>query len=263
MTIVSDKPDLSEDAPQGAMTRQAPAAVKTRRGALAETGSPTVRPPAAAHLSDEQVAELGRELDAIKDDILAKRGAIRRRLYPPHDQDPARTGDFRPRHAAGQQAQGGLGCRDHPAQLRQDPRKHGARAQHPARPVGLDAGPGHPLHHLGMGLRHPGARLAAHPQRSAPPLDQRRRQGQRRRIQPAADGRGPGVEALQPGQPAVQRPLGPGLRVGHRDLRSRARTTTRRGTSPRKPSSRTSRPSASRRSPSSPRTTPPPPPSPC
>ena len=31
--------------------------------------------PAAAHLTDEQVAELGRELDAIRDEILAKRGA--------------------------------------------------------------------------------------------------------------------------------------------------------------------------------------------
>ena len=50
-------------------------AAKTRPGALAESGSPSVRPPAAAHLSDEQVAELGRELDAIRDEILAKRGA--------------------------------------------------------------------------------------------------------------------------------------------------------------------------------------------
>jgi hypothetical protein len=37
-------------------------AVKTRRGALATSGSPLVRPPAAAHLSDEQVAELGRRI---------------------------------------------------------------------------------------------------------------------------------------------------------------------------------------------------------
>ncbi|MHA7154546.1 fatty acid desaturase family protein [Arthrobacter sp. TMN-50] len=47
----------------------------TRPGALAATGHPLVRPPAAAHLSDEQVAELGRELDAIRDEVLAKRGA--------------------------------------------------------------------------------------------------------------------------------------------------------------------------------------------
>ena len=47
----------------------------TRPGALAATGHPLVRPPAAAHLSDEQVAELGRELDAVRDEVLAKRGA--------------------------------------------------------------------------------------------------------------------------------------------------------------------------------------------
>lgn len=49
--------------------------LKTRPGALAEAGSPAMRPPAAAHLSDEQVAELGRELDAIRDKILSERGA--------------------------------------------------------------------------------------------------------------------------------------------------------------------------------------------
>ncbi|NWL09849.1 acyl-CoA desaturase [Paenarthrobacter nitroguajacolicus] len=48
---------------------------KTRPGALADGGRPTVRPPAAAHLSDEQVAQLGRELDALRDEILAKRGS--------------------------------------------------------------------------------------------------------------------------------------------------------------------------------------------
>ncbi|MGG5753407.1 fatty acid desaturase family protein [Zafaria sp. Z1313] len=48
---------------------------KPRRGALAAAGSPTVRPPAAAHLSDADVAELGRELDAVRDSVLARRGA--------------------------------------------------------------------------------------------------------------------------------------------------------------------------------------------
>lgn len=48
---------------------------KARSGALAAAGHPLVRPPAAAHLSDDQVAELGRELDAIRDEVLAKRGA--------------------------------------------------------------------------------------------------------------------------------------------------------------------------------------------
>ncbi|WP_026549697.1 acyl-CoA desaturase [Arthrobacter sp. Br18] len=47
----------------------------TRPGALAASGHPLVRPQAARHLTDEQIAELGVELDAIRDDILAKRGA--------------------------------------------------------------------------------------------------------------------------------------------------------------------------------------------
>jgi NADPH-dependent stearoyl-CoA 9-desaturase len=76
MTIVSDKTDVSEEAPTGDTAQpKASAAAKPRPGALAESGSPLVRPDAAAHLSDEQVAELGRELDAIKDEVLAKRGA--------------------------------------------------------------------------------------------------------------------------------------------------------------------------------------------
>ncbi|MFC8409782.1 fatty acid desaturase family protein [Arthrobacter sp. NPDC057259] len=70
MTTLAEKPTLDgEDAAPAA------AVAKPRKGALAETGSPLVRPPAAAHLSDEQVAELGRELDAIRDAVLAKRGA--------------------------------------------------------------------------------------------------------------------------------------------------------------------------------------------
>src|SRR5688500_3563121 len=77
MTTVTKKPDILGDAAaqDGVPTRKGSGAVKIRPGALAEAGGPTRRPPSAAHLSDEQVAELGRELDAIRDDILAKRGA--------------------------------------------------------------------------------------------------------------------------------------------------------------------------------------------
>ncbi|WP_139006767.1 fatty acid desaturase family protein [Arthrobacter crystallopoietes] len=50
-------------------------ATARRTGGLAASGHPLVRPPAAAHLSDEQVAELGRELDAIRDEVIAERGA--------------------------------------------------------------------------------------------------------------------------------------------------------------------------------------------
>ena len=48
---------------------------KKRTGVLPTEGGTTTRPKAAAHLTDEQVAELGRELDAIRDEVLAKRGA--------------------------------------------------------------------------------------------------------------------------------------------------------------------------------------------
>ncbi len=51
------------------------AAIRPRTPVLAPTGGPAVRPPAAAHLTDEQVEQLGQELDAIRDRIIASRGA--------------------------------------------------------------------------------------------------------------------------------------------------------------------------------------------
>ncbi|WP_244292664.1 fatty acid desaturase family protein [[Micrococcus luteus] ATCC 49442] len=76
MTTITNNPGVSEErAAQDDAPSKNPRAAKARPGALAESGGPTLRPPSAAHLSDEQVAELGRELDAIRDGILAKRGA--------------------------------------------------------------------------------------------------------------------------------------------------------------------------------------------
>ena len=66
-TLPADRPDTTSWAPRGSTSRSA--------GALATEGGPTVRPPGADHLTDAQVAELGRELDAIRDDVLARRGA--------------------------------------------------------------------------------------------------------------------------------------------------------------------------------------------
>ncbi|MGJ9402162.1 fatty acid desaturase family protein [Arthrobacter sp. KK5.5] len=72
MTTTTTRPTEADDtksyAPETTVRKRKP-------GILPETGSPAVRPPSAAHLSDEQVAELCRELDAIKDDVLAKRGS--------------------------------------------------------------------------------------------------------------------------------------------------------------------------------------------
>ena len=56
-------------------TGKAEATGRRREGTLAASGRPTVRPPGAEHLTDEQVAEIGRELDAIRDEVLARRGA--------------------------------------------------------------------------------------------------------------------------------------------------------------------------------------------
>ncbi|HYO86080.1 MAG TPA: acyl-CoA desaturase [Dermatophilaceae bacterium] len=47
----------------------------TRQPGFAALGGPRRRPSAAAHLSDADVAELGKELDAIREEVLASRGA--------------------------------------------------------------------------------------------------------------------------------------------------------------------------------------------
>ncbi|MFF6783856.1 YhjD/YihY/BrkB family envelope integrity protein [Streptomyces sp. NPDC012510] len=103
-------------------------------------------------------------------------GRARRRgrpLHPhPHHRAPSPGGRW-PGRAGRLPAAARLAGRNGDAHHRQDPGEHGAGPQHPARTVGLDARPGHPLHHLGVGLPHPGRRLEAHPQRPAPHLDQR------------------------------------------------------------------------------------------
>ncbi|WP_446724887.1 fatty acid desaturase family protein [Micrococcus sp. KRD012] len=75
--LPQDRPDTTSWAPRAAESRAAtsrPTAAATP-GLPGVVGSPAVRPPGAAHLTDAQVAELGRELDAIRDDVLARRGA--------------------------------------------------------------------------------------------------------------------------------------------------------------------------------------------
>ncbi len=49
--------------------------LRPKKPILAATGGPTVRPRAAAHLTDAEVEQLGRELDAIRDEVIASRGA--------------------------------------------------------------------------------------------------------------------------------------------------------------------------------------------
>ena len=66
MTITEERPRI---AAEGRLN------TKRKAGALPTQGAPTRRPPAAAHLSDEDVARLGAELDAIRDEVMSSRGA--------------------------------------------------------------------------------------------------------------------------------------------------------------------------------------------
>lgn len=63
--------------PGAADSKTARAAAKPdkRTGVLPTHGHLAVRPPTAAHLNDDDVARLGAELDAIRDEVLAERGA--------------------------------------------------------------------------------------------------------------------------------------------------------------------------------------------
>ena len=80
-TTVNTPPDTDRRADDlgGIPTPQAPEAgpsgLRPRMPITGSRGGPTVRPPAAAHLSDADVERLGQELDAIRDRILASRGA--------------------------------------------------------------------------------------------------------------------------------------------------------------------------------------------
>src|SRR6478609_8709090 len=73
MTTTVNRPTApAADPAEGA---EGATAVRPRKPVLAATGHPVARPRAAAHLSDEQVERLGHELDAIRDRIIASRGA--------------------------------------------------------------------------------------------------------------------------------------------------------------------------------------------
>ena len=63
-------PATSPTSPDGSSPTPQP-----RKPVLAAAGSPAKRPHSAAHLSDEQVAALGRELDTLRDRVIASRGA--------------------------------------------------------------------------------------------------------------------------------------------------------------------------------------------
>ena len=107
-----------------------------------------------AHLTPEDIEQIGVELDAIRQDVIDSRGAddaayIRKVIKTQRSIELGSRAVllfsiFPPAWLVGTAGLSRL----------QDPREHGDRPQHPPRPVGLDARPEDPLDDLGVGQRH-------------------------------------------------------------------------------------------------------------
>ncbi|KRC92222.1 fatty acid desaturase [Terrabacter sp. Root85] len=76
MTATTNRPTTTplEAAATGVAEGTAPT-TRNRKPVLAASGGPAKRPSAAAHLSDADVEQLGKELDALRDRVIATRGA--------------------------------------------------------------------------------------------------------------------------------------------------------------------------------------------
>ena len=165
------------------------------------------------HLTDEEIEQLGRELDAIRAEIEESRGdddaayinrliriqrglAVAGRLTLLLGTQSRKT--RMPAAVAGATLLG----------AGQDPREHGDRPQRHARPVGLDERPRDPLLQLGVGHRPAGRAVEAQPQLRAPPVHQRARLRQRHRLRHPADGPRAEVVAVQPRPAGLQRAAG-------------------------------------------------------
>ena len=176
-----------------------------------------------AHLTPEEVEELGRELDAIRTEIEESRGDadaayINRvitvqRAWPRPARVTLLASRWQPAWVAGTAMLGD----------RQDPREHGDRPQRHARPVGLDERPRDPLVDLGVGHRPAGRAVEAHPQLRAPPVHQRARPRQRHRLRHPADGPRAEVAPRQPRAAGLQHRSRAAVPVGRRAARPRPR----------------------------------------
>ena len=94
-----------------------------------------------AHLSEEQLEELAREFDAIRDRVTADLGDRDRRYIESMIEMQRRLAVLGRVAAARLPQPAGLGRRDRRPLGGEDPREHGDRPQRPARPVGLDERP--------------------------------------------------------------------------------------------------------------------------
>ena len=105
-----------------------------------------------AHLTAEDIENLGRELDAIRDQVHRQPRRARRRRTSARSSDVQRKLELASRARAAVLAVPAGVARRHrrPVGL-EDPREHGDRPQRHARPVGLDARPEDPLHAPGSG----------------------------------------------------------------------------------------------------------------
>ena len=176
-----------------------------------------------AHLTPEDIEQIGIELDAIRQDVIDARGEADA-AYIRKVVDVQRKLELGSRAVLlGLDLPAGVGRRHGRPQRRQDPREHGDRAQRHARPVGLDARPEDPLDHLGVGQRVDLRGLEALAQRDPPHLHEHRRQGQRPRLRHHARRRGPALAPDVPRPAAVELRQRLLLRVRHRGLRPRAR----------------------------------------
>ena len=149
--------------------------------------------------------------------------SLRRGVHPQGHRRAAQAGARQPRRAAVLAVPAGLARRHRRPVGGQDPGEHGDRPQRHARPVGLDARPQDPLHHLGVGQRLPVGAVEALAQRAAPHLHQRHRPRQRPRLRHHARRRGPALAPALPRAAAVELHQRLLLRVRHRGLRPRAR----------------------------------------
>ena len=94
-----------------------------------------------AHLTGADIDEIGRELDQIRDEVIASRGEDDAAVHPPGHHRAALPGAGRPGPAVRLPPAAGLAGRHRDAGHRQDPGEHGDRPQRAARAVGLDARP--------------------------------------------------------------------------------------------------------------------------